>query len=114
MIDVSDGLIQDLGHICRESGVGAEIQTASIPRSAAYRAALGTDLSLALHGGEDYELLCTVPERNVKRLHHLAPQLGCRMTCIGRITPGSGIDLTASDGSAVSLKAGGYDHFRRK
>jgi thiamine-monophosphate kinase len=114
MIDVSDGLVQDLGHICSESRVGAEIQTATIPRSPAYRAALATDLALALHGGEDYELLCTVPERNVKRLQRLAPQLGCRITCVGRITPGSGIDLTASDGSAVSLEAGGYDHFRRK
>ncbi|MBP1687011.1 MAG: thiamine-monophosphate kinase [Deltaproteobacteria bacterium] len=113
MVDVSDGLVQDLGHICTESRVGAEIQTESIPRSAAYRAAMGTDPALALRGGEDYELLCTVPERHVKTLQRLAPQLGCPLTCIGRITPGSGIGLRTSDGRTLSVQGGGYDHFRR-
>lgn len=112
MIDVSDGLIQDLGHICRESQVGAEIQTDQIPLSAAYRAALGADRSLALHGGEDYELLCTVPERNVKRLERLQARLGCSITCIGRMARGRGVRLTGT-GSTPS-KAGGYDHFRRQ
>ncbi|MFI5396118.1 MAG: thiamine-phosphate kinase [Candidatus Binatia bacterium] len=110
MIDVSDGLIQDLGHICRESQVRAEIQTDQIPLSAAYRAALGPDRSLALHGGEDYELLCTVPERNVKRLQGLQARLGCSITCIGRIARGHGVHLTGTGGTRS--EAGGYDHFR--
>jgi thiamine-monophosphate kinase len=114
MIDVSDGLVQDLGHICKQSRVGAEIETGTIPCSAAYRAALGADLTLALGGGEDYELLCTVPERHVKTLQRLAPHLGCPITCIGRITPGSGIALRTSDGGAMSLDGRGYDHFRRR
>jgi len=114
MIDVSDGLVQDLDHICTESRVGAEIQTGTIPCSPAYRAALGADLTLALRGGEDYELLCTVPERHVKTLQRLARQLGCPITCIGRITPGGDIALRTSDGGVISLDGRGYDHFRRR
>lgn len=113
MIDVSDGLVQDLGHICSESRVGAEVRTETIPCSPAYRAALGTDLTLALHGGEDYELLCTVPERHVKQLDRLTLQLGCPIACIGRIVPGSGVGLRNRDGRIPPLRDGGYDHFRR-
>ena len=101
MIDVSDGFIQDLGHICSESRVGADIQTENIPRSPAYRAALGTDLSLALHGGEDYELLCTVPERNVRRLERMQAELGCPISCVGRVVQGRGVHLSAAGGRAA-------------
>ena len=106
MIDVSDGLAQDLGHICEESEVGAQVLADKIPTSRAYRAT-GADQSLALHGGEDYELLCAVPERNVKRLQRVQARLGCRITCIGRVTRGRGVRVA---GAAVSR--GGYDHFR--
>ena len=67
MIDVSDGLVQDLGHICTESRVGAVVHTARVPLSAGYRKLCGTDPRLALQGGEDYELLCTVPESQGER-----------------------------------------------
>jgi thiamine-monophosphate kinase len=107
MMDVSDGLVQDLGHICEESHVGAEIDSDALPLSPTYRSA-GVDRSLALHGGEDYELLCTVPERNVKRLQRVQMRLGCPVTCIGRITRGHGLRVA---GAAVSR--GGYDHFRQ-
>src|SRR5262245_24283222 len=56
-IDLSDGLLQDLGHLLERSGVGAELDAGSIPLSTAYREVAGADLSLALAGGEDYELL---------------------------------------------------------
>ncbi len=112
MIDVSDGLVQDLGHVCEESAVGAVIHTAAVPRSAAYRAALGADDLLALHGGEDYELLCTVPERNVKRLERSQARLGCSVVCIGAITAERRIRLLGPDGQAQALATAGYDHFR--
>jgi thiamine-monophosphate kinase len=107
MIDVSDGLVQDLGHICKESEVGAEIHADKVPISPAYRAT-GADRSLALHGGEDYELLCTVPEHGVKRLPRVQARLGCPITCIGQVARGRGVRVA---GAAVSR--GGYDHFRQ-
>ena len=60
MIDTSDGLSTDLAHLCEESGVGAELDSALIPRARVGKPAREVDLDLALHGGEDYELLFTV------------------------------------------------------
>jgi len=113
MIDVSDGLVQDLGHICAESGVGAVIETHRVPLSSAYRSLLGARHPLALHGGEDYELLCTVSERNVKRLERHRAKLGCAITRIGVITAQRGIRLVDVAGEPVALPGAGYDHFRR-
>lgn len=112
MIDVSDGLLQDLGHICEESRVGAEIDARLVPTSTAYRATLN-DPSLALSGGEDYELLCTVPERNVTRLQRMQGQLGCPMTCIGRITGGRRVRVVGAARGFRATRGAGYDHFRR-
>jgi thiamine-monophosphate kinase len=111
MIDVSDGLVQDLGHICVESAVGAVIHTNEIPLSSAYRRVLGADATLALRGGEDYELLWTVPQRHMKRLEGMRSRLGCPFTCIGAIVAGSGVRLIGADGRDVHLNARGYDHF---
>ena len=74
-IDISDGLIQDLGHILERSGVGAEIDASRIPISPAYRALMGGDLVHALTGGEDYELIfCVRPGRSESRT--VAPLAG--------------------------------------
>ncbi len=111
MIDVSDGLIQDLGHICDESHVGAEIDAAAVPLSPAYRASR-VGRALALYGGEDYELVCTVPERRVKRLQQLQARLGCPITCIGQVTRGHKVRITGVPAQEAVPRAG-YDHFQR-
>lgn len=106
MIDLSDGLSTDLEHICQESHVGAEIEAEAIPRA---QIAVGKErvgLALALHGGDDYELLftsaATVP----------AVVAGVRVTRIGRITKSAGMRLIRADGKRRPLKAGGWEHFK--
>jgi thiamine-monophosphate kinase len=107
MIDVSDGLSTDLGHICEESGVGAEIEAEAIPRGQVGRPVKEVALDLALHGGEDYELLFTSAGRIP------ATVAGVRVTRIGRIVPGRGMVLIMKDGRARALKAMGWEHFQR-
>ena len=111
MIDVSDGLVQDLGHICEQSRVGAVVRSAAVPRSRAYRALMGDDDSLALRGGEDYELLFTVPPARVARLERLRARLGCPITHIGDIVAGRRVRVRAASGALRAVRAGGYDHF---
>jgi len=109
MIDLSDGLSTDLAHICEESGVGAEIESALIPRAPVGKPARKVDLGLALHGGEDYELLFTVPAG--KRVP--ARIAGIRLTRIGRVTGGRKIFLFDPQKIGYELAARGWEHFRR-
>ena len=110
-IDISDGLLRDLGHICEESGVGAEIFLHRLPLSeeaVETGRELGEDPFLAaLHGGEDYELILTADERDVPMLEE---ELG--VTVIGGITSGKGIRVLDSSGKELSMKESGYEHFR--
>jgi thiamine-monophosphate kinase len=106
MIDTSDGLSTDLAHLCEESGVGAEIEAALIPRASVGRPAREVDLDLALHGGEDYELLFTSPPG--KRLP--SQIAGVALTHIGDITRSSKILLRDANG-AHELKPQGWEHF---
>ena len=90
-VDVSDGLVADLGHICEASGVAAEIAAARVPLSAAGRAAVRADVRLlaaALTGGDDYELVFTVPPARKEAVERLSRSLGLRLTPIGRIIQG--------------------------
>jgi len=109
MIDLSDGLSTDLAHICEESGVGAELEAALIPRARVGKPARGLDLALALHGGEDYELLFTVPPG--KRVP--AQIGGVALTCIGQITRSPHIILRNPKGVGYELEPRGWEHFRR-
>jgi thiamine-monophosphate kinase len=114
MIDVSDGLAQDLGHLCRASGVGAVVDLARLPVAPACRRALGAAAPrFALAAGEDYELLVTVPRARERALVRLAPRLGCRLTRIGRITraPRRVALIDGTDPRRSRARAG-FDHFR--
>ena len=117
LIDLSDGLSSDLGHICEASGVSAQLHAERIPISEETRrvaGALGTDpLAFALHGGEDFELCLTAPPGAAASLEQgLRDQFDCPLTCIGAIEAGAGVTLRHPDGSEESLAAGGYDHFQ--
>jgi thiamine-monophosphate kinase len=114
MIDVSDGLVQDLGHLCRASGVAAELELARIPVAAACRRALGAAAgAFAATGGEDYELLFAVPPRREPGLARLAPRLGCWVTRVGRLGRGRpAVRVLDAAGRPARLRAGGFDHFR--
>jgi thiamine-monophosphate kinase len=113
MIDISDGLSSDLHHLCRESGVGAVIESGLIPTDQRVTEICGRraldPLLLALHGGEDFELLFTVAAENVPKLPRKVDGVG--VTEIGRIVPrDEGVRL--SEGSRVwELKAEGWEHF---
>lgn len=109
MIDLSDGLSTDLAHICEESGVGAEILEASIPRARVGRKHSPVSLENALHGGDDYELLFTA--RSGK---HVPTQIArVPITCIGRITRQKTIVLIEENGLHKRLRAQGWEHFRK-
>jgi thiamine-monophosphate kinase len=105
MIDVSDGLSTDLEHVCEESGVGAEIEVAAIPCARVGRPARLVGFDLALHGGEDYELLFT----SAKKIP--AKVAGVQVTRIGRITRRRGM-VRVEDGRRQGLSAHGWEHFR--
>jgi thiamine-monophosphate kinase len=108
LIDVSDGLSTDLDRLCAASGVGARLWAAKIPSPALPNAA--DSLQLALDGGEDYQLLFTVPQRAVSRLP--SRSRGQPLYQIGEIEATSGVRLVTPEGKVLSLAPGGWDHFR--
>jgi thiamine-monophosphate kinase len=111
-MDVSDGLVQDLGHLCRASGVAAEIEAERVPLSGAARAAGPTWLPVCLTGGDDYELLLAVPQGFEATLRDAAEQASVPVTRIGSIKPGPpAVSVRNSDGSAMLLDGGGWSHF---
>jgi len=110
-IDISDGLLQDLGHVLAASEVGADIDIAAIPLSSAARcwlAAQPEQRLLPLQTGDDYELLFTLPPEAEPRL----ADLPVPVTVIGRVTGETGLRVRDDEGHTVEVSSGGYDHFR--
>ena len=113
-IDVSDGLLADLTHILRASGVAAEVSQQQLPHAAALVSC--TDMALArdcqLAGGDDYELLFTVPPAHRAVIDALSQELGLPLTRIGSIVPGEPV-VTVRDasGKPVPVARRGFDHF---
>ncbi len=112
-IDVSDGLLADLGHVCAASGVGAEIETELLPASPALLAVFDARARamLQLAGGDDYELCFTAPaDRAAELLNDLA-RSGCGATRIGRIVAGAGVRARDAAGDEVRVGRSGWEHF---
>ena len=114
MIDISDGLLADLGHILRLSGHGARVELARLPLSTAVAAHIaeteGDGFVLPLAGGEDYELLFTIhPHRRAAVLDLLEP-LGVPVSVIGEITA-AGLAVIGMDGADYPVATSGYNHF---
>jgi thiamine-monophosphate kinase len=115
-MDVSDGLAADVAHLCEASGVGARIEAELLPirPEVATIATLAgrAPQDLALFGGEDYELIFTVPaDRAVTLAHELFVATGVKGTAIGTICEGSALTLS-SQGNLSPLQARGWDHLR--
>jgi thiamine-monophosphate kinase len=110
MMDVSDGLSSDLPRLCTASGVGALIDPGKLPLLR------GIDpesaRQLALHGGDDYELLFSISPRNAARIPAMFRKL--RLTQVGQITRGRSVQIVGKDGTRELLGAAGWDPFRKK
>jgi len=123
-IDISDGLLADLGHILECSKVGAEIRFDALPVSGVLRSlspspspASGRgEKTLAAHcalaGGDDYELCFTAPVARRNAVEDISKRMGLPLTRIGSIVAGSGCVVRAADGSVINMGESGYDHFR--
>jgi thiamine-monophosphate kinase len=109
-IDISDGLWQDLGHVLERSGVGARVNNAALPLSAAYLRVCGGDYDLALHGGDDYELLFCLRQRMSET--QLSRRLGVQVRCIGEITRERQALLVNREGEPAAVHSHGWDQLR--
>jgi thiamine-monophosphate kinase len=108
-IDISDGLVADLGHICRASKVSARIELEQVPAAAAVREHFGEQaLDLALTGGEDYELLFTASTEVIAAVKDKA---ACPVTVIGQIASRGGVALYDGRGERVDYTQKGWEHF---
>ena len=112
-VDVSDGLLADLGHVCARSHVAAHIDVNALPASAALREAFGEADRIALQasGGDDYELCFTAPADAGADIGAVSAQLGLRFTRIGRIVAGEGVHPVDAKSQPWSSPRRGYDHF---
>lgn len=114
-IDISDGLVSDLGHVLQQSRCGATIELPRLPCTAAVREATerSGEWSLPLSSGDDYELCFTIPVHKRPQLHELQKSLQTPLTRIGIIEEQPGIRCVTADGGTIAVKPG-YDHFRQE
>ncbi|UHQ22596.1 thiamine-phosphate kinase [Lysobacter sp. 5GHs7-4] len=112
-IDVSDGLLADLGHVCAASGVGVQLDIDALPASVALRANFDADARRRLQatGGDDYELCFTAPASAREAIEREAAIAGVAATAIGRVVAGEGVQALGADGSPWVAERKGYDHF---
>ncbi|MCD6035918.1 MAG: thiL [Rickettsiales bacterium] len=113
VMDISDGLVQDLGHIVGQSHVSAVIEGKAIPLSLAAARLCKLDpsyLEIVLSGGDDYELLFTAPQESREALAALSVKLGILITRIGTIEPEKGVKVLDLEGKPMTLSRGGYEH----
>ena len=110
-IDVSDGLVQDCGHVCRQSGLAATIEASRVPLSVPARASGAEWLETCLTGGDDYELLLAVPGANEAALRDLSARSGIAVTRIGELHEGTGlVRVLDAAGDALVLRKAGWSH----
>ena len=117
-IDISDGLLADMGHLCRASDVGAKIEADWVPIHPLMKEAFPVEyLDLALTGGEDYELLFTAEKDNMNNVKAMLEALpdgaDCPVTVIGEITGEPGVSLLRRDGRTYLANGQGWDHFKK-
>ncbi|MEW5770885.1 MAG: thiamine-phosphate kinase [Pseudomonadota bacterium] len=112
-IDLSDGLLADLGHILARSGVGAELMFEQLPAHPAVSARLDTALArrCLLAGGDDYELCFTAPPERSREVLAAGEAAGVKVSWVGRIGAAGGLRLLGPDGLEMPVEARGYDHF---
>jgi thiamine-monophosphate kinase len=113
-IDISDGLLADLGHILDASKVGAQIELMKLPVSLQVSENYGRSLGIqsALAGGDDYELCFTAPVMRHAEIMDIGARLGLPLTCIGGIVAGRGCIVRDAAGKPLKTGSGGYEHFR--
>jgi thiamine-monophosphate kinase len=113
LIDTSDGISSDLTRICEESRVGALVYEEALPVYPGFKK-IKNRLDMVLNGGEDFELLFTTPEKNLKPIiFNFRKKFKIPLTCIGEIKQGRyGIKITCRDGGKKTLHAKGYEHFK--
>ena len=114
VIDISDGLVADLGHICLRSGVGAQLTFESLPCSPELLPLRGYEpvVRALLAGGDDYELCFTAPRAQRTQIDALSGRLGVALTRVGTIVAGTGVQVRDAHDHMLALEQKGFDHFR--
>jgi thiamine-monophosphate kinase len=113
-MDISDGLVGDFGKLCRVSGVGADIETARVPLSDAAKAVIAAEpgaIETILTGGDDYEIVATVPVLKVASFQAAAKAANVAVSEIGEVKAGGGVRFLADHGKALTFKRAAFSHF---